>query len=73
MAGKIEIRGAGTARTMRAIRMAEEPVPDRAVFCGMELPEHTAAIRNTIAKRPAYKKAMSINYGALMEVPDGAA
>ena len=44
---------------------------DWALFYGLELPDHMAAYRDRMAERPAYKKAMGINYASLMEAPDG--
>ena len=46
---------------------------DWAVFYGCEIPAHVAGYRARIATRPAYKKAMGINYAALQEVLDGRA
>lgn len=39
---------------------------DWALFYEMQLPQHMAAYRKRIAQRPAYQKAMDINYAALM-------
>jgi len=39
---------------------------DWAMFYEMDLPKHMAAYRERIAQRPAYQKAMGINYAALM-------
>jgi len=39
---------------------------DWAMFYEMDLPKHMAAYRERIAQRPAYQKAMGINYAALV-------
>ena len=46
---------------------------DWAVFYGEDLPKHVGAYRKRHAARPAYKKAMAINYANLPEVLDGTA
>ena len=46
---------------------------DWAVFYGEDLPEDVGAYRKRHAARPAYKKAMAINYANLPEVLDGTA
>ena len=46
---------------------------DWAVFYGEDLPQHMQAYRKRHAARPAYKKAMAINYANLPEVLDGTA
>ena len=44
---------------------------DWAVFYGEDLPKDVGAYRKRHAARPAYKKAMAINYANLPEVLDG--
>jgi len=46
---------------------------DWAVFYGEDLPKDVGAYRKRHAARPAYKKAMAINYANLPEVLDGTA
>lgn len=46
---------------------------DWALFYGMELPPPMAAYRKRIAQRPAYQKAMDINYAALRAMAKRAA
>ncbi len=46
---------------------------DWAVFYGEDLPKDVGAYRERHAARPAYKKAMAINYANLPEVLDGTA
>ena len=46
---------------------------DWALFYSVTLPHNVEAYRAAIAERPAYQKAMAVNYAALMEALDGTA